>query len=214
MRASSSAPDPAPGPPDPGVPNLPLARAAGRRPVSLRNRLSVLFIALATVAIQRGTTLDWAHAQSTDGVRYALSTVGLTRHESVTPGATTTEDCRWWPSGIGNAELCSVRPDGSAAMLRLRLAYPCLSIAIWLGVAAVFLQVLRVPRSARLRSEITWAVAALGLVALYAVTMNATGALTAVSNLGLDYATPGIFFVASGVLMAAVGGWLQRKDDG
>lgn len=174
----------------------------------------MLFIALATLALQRGTTLDWAHTPSTDAVRYALSAVGLSRHESVTPGATATVDCRWWPNGVGNADLCSARPEAAAAMLRLRLAYPCLSIAIWLGVAAVFLQVLRVPRSARLRSEITWGVAALGLVALYAVTMNATDALTALAGLSLDFATPGILLVASGVLMAAIGGWLQRKDTG
>jgi hypothetical protein len=174
--------------------------------------LSVLFIVLAVLALQRGTTLEWAHAQSPQGARLDVSAVGLSRHETVAPGATTTVDCRWWPKGVGNADLCAVLPGKEAALLRLRIAYPALSIAIWLGVAAVFLQVLRVPRSARVRSALTWGVAVLGLVALYAVTANAGNALAALSGLELDYLTPGLVLVVTGVVLAILGGWLQRED--
>ena len=180
------------------------------RAITLRNRLGVLCIVLAALALQRGTTLSWGHAAAAEGARIEVSAIGLTK-VAADPAATGSPTrCRWWPAA-GDAALCAVVPGATDAFRRLRVAYPLLSIAIWLAVVSLFLQVLHVPRRAGWRVALTWSVAILGAAAVALVTTSAQGALAALEGSVVRYSAPGFFLVVAAVLLSATAGWMQRE---
>lgn len=116
-----------------------------------RRILSALAIFLTAIALQRACTMPWASGAAAGGPRYVLSAVGLSRLPPSGVGPST--DCRWWPR-YGDAALCAPRSGGEAAFDRLRIAYPLLQVGLWLAVASLLLQALRVPRTSMVQAAL------------------------------------------------------------
>src|SRR5690606_31800326 len=146
------------------------------------SRLGMLFIALAAFAIQRGATSPWAWSPSSDGGRVEITPVGVTQRAG---DGTIARDCRWWPTH-GDAALCAPGSGGEKAIARLRAVYPLLSVALWVAVAGLFVQVLQVPRPALARAALTWIVPALCLAAIVWFATSARPALAILEDLPLN----------------------------
>lgn len=172
-----------------------------------RSKLALLLIALAALGIQRSATLPWGMVDTADGRRIAVSPIGASQI-SPTPHPATASDCRWWPIA-GDADLCAVATDGSAAFAGLRRVYPMMSAALWLSIGALFLQVLRVPQSAVLRSSVTAAVGAIVAFALVNFFTNAGRALAVLGGRDPRLETPWGVMALLALVLAAVSAWLH-----
>lgn len=173
----------------------------------------MLCIALAAFAIQRGATLPWAYAPLPDGGQVEITPVGMTERDD---SMQIRRDCRWWPTH-GDAALCATDQGGEAAMSRLRLAYPLLTVALWVAVAALFVQVLRVPRSPFVRATLTWLVSALCLAAVVDFATSVRPALAVLSELPLNMVRIGVWLIAAATVLSALSGWFHlshaRRSD-
>ena len=130
--------------------------------VQTRRVLSAIAMFIAALSLQRACTMAWGGASLRDGSRFIFSVVGLSRFRPASIAHTTTKevpvvvatsrmDCRWWPK-YGDTALCAARDGRETARARLRLAYPLLQMALWLSIASLLLQVLRVPPQWRIQS--------------------------------------------------------------
>lgn len=169
----------------------------------LRSRRSVgaMAIFLTAIALQQATTRPWGAAAGPDGSRYELSIVGLSR---VTAGATASRtDCRWWPV-YGDASLCGARAGGEAAYRRLRLAYPLLQVAMWVAVASLLLQTLRVPRQRLLQAAAPAAACALTAVGIVVAMRGAREGLGALAEVAVRFTAPGFAMAVAAVVLSAL----------
>ncbi len=175
--------------------------------MKLARPIAALLIALAAFFLQRGATLGWGTAVTPDAAVFRFSPIGMERIASVdaTGG---TASCRWWPKG-GDERLCAVATGGEGAARRLRLAYPALTVALWVAVAALFLQVLRLPRSPMARAAITWVVGILATAAIMLLATNAPRALVALAGARLRFGAVGFTLVAAAAVCAGVSGTLE-----
>jgi hypothetical protein len=163
--------------------------------------VSAVAIFLTAVALQQACTVTWAHATASSGARFELSAVGLSRADGALDHPRT--DCRWWPK-YGNIELCAPSADDRSAYDAMRRAYPFLQVALWLAVASVLLQALRVPRRRVLQAAVPAASAMLTTVAVYAMMGGARGGLTALRGLDVTFDGRGFWLaVIAAVLSAA-----------
>lgn len=167
----------------------------------------MLCIALAAFALQRGATLPWASADLPDGSRYTLTPVGLT-HVGAGDSGDILRDCRWWPR-YGDADLCAMAPGGDAAYGRLRATYTLVSVAMWVAVIALFVQVLAIPRSAAVRAAVTWAVPALSLAAIVTFMTGAQPGLAVLQTLSLGVGGLGFGLVVAATVLSAASAWLH-----
>lgn len=174
-----------------------------------RRIASAVAIFLTAIALQRACTLPWGRAAGPDGTTYELSAVGLSRLPEAS-GATRT-DCRWWPR-YGDATLCSVAPDGAAAHQRLRLAYPLLQVAMWLAVASVLLQALRVPRQRLLQVAVPALACALIGGAITFVARGAREGLAALSGTTIDFGAAGHTFAIAAAVLSALSAVLLAES--
>ena len=173
----------------------------------VRRFLGAVAIFLTALALQRACTLPWGSGGTVAG-QYRLTVVGLTRLHA--PGDGAVVDCRWWPR-YGDASLCAVAPDAAAAFERLRLAYPLLQVGLWLSVASLLLQALRVPRSRLAQALLPAAVAAAAATAILFVRDGAEQALASLRAIPIHFAGAGfvaavvaaVLAVASTVLVAS-----------
>lgn len=172
-----------------------------------RSKLALLLIAVAAFLIQRSATIPWGVADSADGQRLAVSPIGVTQLHPA-PQPATSGQCRWWPSA-GNAALCAVAPDGAAALSQLRRVYPLVSVALWLAIASLFLQVLRLPQAPLARAVATAGVSALVAAALGTFLTSSVRALAVLAGRELQIGTPGTAMAATSVLLAALSAWLH-----
>jgi hypothetical protein len=172
-----------------------------------RYKVALLCIALAAFALQRGATLPLGVAPLPRGERYEVTPVGLAHVAPVGDSTLVLLDCRWWPR-YGDPTLCAVGSD--SASRRLRLVYPLLSVALWVAIGALFLQVLRVPRQVGIRRGVTWLVSALAVAALVMFASSAKSALNVLGAVDLHYTTLGTLLVVGAALLAAASGALYR----
>jgi hypothetical protein len=139
-----------------------------------------------------------------------MTAIGVTR--STTGSAAGDVSCRWWPR-IGDATLCAAAPADPDGVRSVRRAYPLLVVALWVAILALFLQVLRLPRSAWARAVVTWAVAALTAGAL--VTMLGAGrALAVLAPLSVQFGGPGFFLALAAAALSLLSGWLVARSGG
>ncbi len=185
--------------------------------MKLARPIAALLIALAAFFLQRGATLGWGTAVTPDAAMFRLSPIGMERIAAVDP-VNATVSCRWWPKG-GDEALCTVAAGGEDAATRLRLAYPALTVALWVAVTALFLQVLRLPRSPMTRAAITWVVGILATAAILLLATNAPRALAVLAGARLRFGEVGFTLVAAAAVCAGVSGTLEllgssvrRKD--
>lgn len=163
--------------------------------------VSAVAIFLTAVALQQACTVAWAHATAPSGARFELSVVGLSRTDG-SPDQPRT-DCRWWPK-YGSPELCAPSADDRPAYDAMRLAYPYLQAALWLAVASVLLQAMRVPRRRVLQAALPAACAVLTTVAVYAMVRGARGGLSSLQGLVVTFNGRGFWLaVVAAVLSAA-----------
>jgi hypothetical protein len=165
----------------------------------VRRLLGAAAIFLTALVLQRACTLPWASGGEGE-VRFRLSVVGLSRHPATGDGPLVA--CRWWPR-YGDAQLCAVPPGAAAAAERLRLAYPLLQVGLWLSIASLLLQALRVPRSWALQALLPAAVAVGALMAVIFVRQGAAHALTSLDGVPMHFAGPGFFAALAAVALAA-----------
>jgi len=149
-----------------------------------RRVVSAVAIFLTAVALQQACTVAWAHATATDGTRYEMSVVGLSRLSALPDQPRT--DCRWWPT-YGSTELCAPTANAPAARGALRRAYPCLQVAMWLAVLSVLLQTLRVPRARVMQGAVPAAAATLVVVAIYSMLVGAGDGLAVLAPLEVRF---------------------------
>jgi hypothetical protein len=176
-----------------------------------------VLIAIAAICLQRAATLQWAATTGPDGALLEVSPIGVTRVE----GNASRLSCRWWPP-MGRAELCSVAPSGAVEFGRVRRVYPLLAAALWVAVAALFLQVLKLPRSPIIRSLVTWSVSALSVAAIGIMVLWLGEALALLSGRQVRLTGPGfalacvaaILSVASGALALTPGAEPPRPRTG
>lgn len=176
-----------------------------------RSKLALLLIAVAAFFIQRGATLPWGLADTADGRRIAVSPIGITQLNPP-PQPATAGECRWWPSS-GSEELCAMAPDGAGALRELRRVYPLMSVALWLAIAALFLQVLRLPRVTWARSGVTAGVSMLVAVALGTYFSSAVRAFAVLSDRELQLGTTGTAMTVAAALLALTSAWLHWGAD-
>lgn len=164
-----------------------------------RRLLSAVAIFLTALALQRACTLPWGSGGEGDA-RYRLTVVGLSRLSAAGNGAVA--DCRWWPH-YGDAALCAVRPGAAEASGRLRLAYPLLQVGLWLAVASLLLQALRVPRSRVAQATVPALVAAGAVSAIVFVRQGAAQALAALQDVPLHFTGSGAVAALVAAALAA-----------
>ena len=167
---------------------------------------------VAAISLQRACTLAWGRAASRDGARFVFSVIGLSRLSPAsntavqsTPGlsamATASRvDCRWWPK-YGDTSLCSARTGGETARARLRLAYPLLQVALWLSIASLLLQVLRVPPLWQVQSAAPAVVFGLTVAGIVLAKRGAGEGLAALEGLALNFDAPGYRFAVAAACM-------------
>lgn len=166
----------------------------------LRRLLSAVAIFLSALALQRACTLAWGRGVAA-GSHVHLTVMGLTRRPASADRPVV--DCRWWPR-YGDATLCAVSPGATAAAGRLRAAYPLLQVGLWLSVASMFLQALRVPRSRAAQAALPALVAALTVAAVLFVRQGAAAALAALDGIPMHLSGAGfVAAIAAAVLAAA-----------
>lgn len=168
------------------------------RELRLRRLLSAVAIFLSALALQRACTLAWGIGVSA-GSHVHLTVMGLTRRPASADRPVV--DCRWWPR-YGDATLCAVSPGATAAAGRLRAAYPLLQVGLWLSVASMFLQALRVPRSRTAQAALPALVAALTVAAVLFVRQGAA-ALAALDGIPMHFAGAGFVAAVAAAALAA-----------
>lgn len=170
--------------------------------VRRRGGLGLLAMAIAAVALQRASTAPWGTAEeSATGAHYVISAVGLSRTE---PGRPLPTDCRWWPR-YGDATLCATTSGAARAATQLRRGYPLLQVALWLSVASLLLQALRVPRQRLLQAAPPAIVAALASAAFLAITSGAPASLRALAGTVPHFTGIGALLALAGIGAALVG---------
>lgn len=163
-----------------------------------RRLLSAVAIFLTALALQRACTLPWG--SGSDGrLHFRLTVVGLSRTSDGSDGAIT--DCRWWPR-YGDAALCAVRAEGRTMADRLRLAYPLLQVGLWLAVASLLLQALRVPRLRLAQASLPAVIAAGTLAAIMFVRQGATDGLAALQGITLQLDGTGFMAAVAALILA------------
>jgi hypothetical protein len=173
--------------------------------------LAAFFIAAAAVLARLSATGRWGHAAGADGSRIVVSPIGLVR----TPagGAAASGECRWWPEGVGTADLCAPSPNAAPDYRRLRAVYPLLIVAMWVGVAALFLQVLKVPRFPAVRLVTTWAVTLLTAAAVAGQVGSARNALAALAGQSIVWGAVGFWLAGVAVVLSGASGLLLLRAD-
>jgi hypothetical protein len=165
--------------------------------------IALLLIAVSAILFQRSATASWAEARVADGRRLQVSPIGLVDFGLGTSGTPATE-CRWWPK-LGDEALCSVSDNGEPSMARLRRAYPLVVVAMWMSVLALFLNALRIPRSApAIGIVVTMVVPVVGIVALWSVASSANAALAVLAGAEVRVAPAGFASVFAAALCMAV----------
>lgn len=166
-----------------------------------RRGLGALAIFLTAIALQQATTRPWGVAAGPDGSRYELSIVGLSR---IAAGSTASRtDCRWWPA-YGDASLCGARAGGEDAYRRLRLAYPLLQVAMWVAVAGLLLQTLRVPRQRVLQAAVPATASALSAAGILVTMRGAREGLGALAGVAMRFDAPGFAMAVAAVALSAL----------
>ena len=167
---------------------------------------------VAAISLQRACTLAWGNAVSRDGTRFVFSVIGLSRLSPAADAAAQTTpdvsamatasrvDCRWWPM-YGDASLCAARDGGETARARLRLAYPRLQVALWLSIASLLLQVLRVPPQWQVQSAAPAVVFGLTAAGIVLARRGAGEGLAALEGLALNFDAPGYRFAVAAACM-------------
>lgn len=166
-----------------------------------RRIAAAVTIFLAAIALQRACTQPWGRAAATDGTTYEMSAVGLSRLDRAAAGVRT--DCRWWPR-YGDVALCAAAPAGEAPHRRLRLAYPLLQVALWLAVASLFFQALRVPRQRPLQALVPLATGALSGGAMVVMSLGARDGLAALAGTPMHFAEQGYLGALVAVILSAI----------
>jgi len=176
---------------------------------TLRVRAAVaILLILSAFALQRSATSPWARASAADGARLILTPVGLSRVQPGTPSI----DCRWWPRWDKQA-LCTVAPGGDGALRRLRAAAPLLQGSMWLAIGALFLVVLKVPKSPAFRGAVAWAATALVMVAIVLVMRAPRVALAALRDVPLQLGAIGAVLAWTALILTFVAGLLELTRD-
>ena len=173
-----------------------------------RSKLALLCIAVATLCVQRGATLSWGSAEDPGDGRYKLSPIGLTFTATSDSGAVNVVACRWWPR-LGDADLCAVAPEGADAFASVRMAYPLLSLSLWVAVAALLMQVLRVPRRTGVRTGVTWLSGAFVAMAVVLLTAYARPALASLVDRDVRFGALGFGLAIVAMVAAFLSGWLH-----
>lgn len=168
----------------------------------LRRVASAIAMFLSALALQWAATTPWAEGSATDGTRYRVSPIGIAHVVTPTVPNAKTIDCRWWPK-VGTPSLCAVADGGERAYRRLRLAYPGLQVALWLSVAALFLQALRIPRSAGAHVAIACVLLVLIASVVVVVRTAPSAALSVLQGVTLAYHSLG-YVLASGAAALAL----------
>jgi hypothetical protein len=158
-------------------------------------------IFLTAVALQRACTLPWGHGTAADRTPYELSVVGLSRLP--TDNGSPRVDCRWWPR-YGDAALCSAPTTGAPAHASLRLAYPLLQVALWLSVASLLLQALRVPRHRLVQGALPALVAGLTTTAVVYMVRGAEDGLAALDGVAISFSDAGAIFAVGAAALSAL----------
>ena len=166
--------------------------------------VAAVLLVLAAFALQRSATSPWARATASDGARLVLTPVGLSR---IQPG-TQSVDCRWWPRWDKQA-LCTVAPGGERALSRLRAAAPLLQGGMWLAIGALFLIVLRVPKSPGVRGAVAWGATALVMAAIVLVMRSPRSALSALRDVPLELGAMGAVLAWAALILTFVAGLLE-----
>lgn len=181
------------------------------RGVRSRRGLGAVAIFLTAIALQQATTRPWGQGAGSDGSRYVLSVVGLSR---ITAGASgsRTDDCRWWPV-YGDTTLCGARVGGEVAYRRMRLAYPFLQVAMWLAVASLLLQTLRVPRQRLLQAVVPAAASALTTAGIVFVMRGASMGLGALDQVAIRFSAPAFALAVAAAVLSALSAVIALTPD-
>lgn len=175
-----------------------------------RRVLSAAALFLSALAVQQAATAPWGEGSAPDGTRFRLSPIGLSHVVTPQdPGAPTVE-CRWWPR-IGEASLCAPAPGGERAYARLRLAYPALQVALWLSIAALLLQALRIPRAPIAHVALSTAPFALLASAILIVTRSGPEALAVLQGVRLRFDSLGFALAAGAAALTAASAFLAAE---
>lgn len=166
-----------------------------------RRILGAVAIFLTAVALQQATTRPWGTGVGGDGARYELSIVGLSRMSAGTMATRT--DCRWWPV-YGDASLCGARAGGEESYRRLRLAYPLLQVAMWVAVASLLLQTLRVPRQRLLQAAVPAAACALATAGILFARQGAYDGLGALAGIPVHFTAPAYTMAVAAAILSAL----------
>lgn len=174
-----------------------MSRPAATMAKRYREGIGLILLALAAILLQRSATAPWMSGHGSDGARYEVSPIGLTRFDA--PGAAGVA-CRWWPR-LGDTDLCAIADAGS--FVWLRRAYPFTVLALWTAVLALFLNALRVPRRrTTVRTVATAAVPALSLLALWCLFVAGPRALAAIAQMPVRPLAGGFGLMATATAMA------------
>ncbi len=165
-----------------------------------RRILGAVAIFLTAIALQQACTRAWGQGTGPDGSHYELSVVGLSR--SAPGGGPLRTDCRWWPR-YGDATLCGARAGGETPYGRLRLAYPLLQVALWLAVASLLLQTLRVPRHRLWQGAAPAAVSAMTITGILFVMRAAQQGLGALDQVTIQFGSRGFVLAVVAALLSA-----------
>jgi hypothetical protein len=109
---------------------------------------------------------------------------------------------------MGRADLCSVAPSGATEFGRVRRVYPLLAAALWVAVAALFLQVLRLPRTPIIRAVVTWSVSALSVAAIGIMALWLGDALALLSGREVRLTGPGFALACAAAILSVASGAL------
>lgn len=155
-----------------------------------RRIVSAIAMFLCALSLQWAATAPWGEAAAADGTRYRISPIGIAHVVAPNEPSTPTIDCRWWPK-VGTQSLCAVVTGYENAYKRLRLVYPGVQVALWMSVAAIFLQALRIPKSRTPHVVFTLVLLAI-IVAVIATLRTAPGqALDVLQGIELRFSSLG-----------------------
>ena len=118
--------------------------------------------------------------------------------------------CRWWPEGAGDDSLCAKTVNEDAAYQRLRGTYPLLSVAVWLAVASLFLQTLRLPKSPGVRMSVTALVTVLTVAAVVGLLSGVDGAQSLAGE-PLSLGALGFYLALIGAVCAGLSAFFQER---
>ena len=174
-----------------------------------RRIFSAVAVFLAAMVLQRACTLAWGRAPGPDGGRFELSVVGLSRIAGGAPGVRT--DCRWWPT-YGDPTLCHARTGGMVAFRAIRFAYPMLQIALWLAVASLLLQALRVPRQRLVQAAIPATACALTIASVACMVRGARDGLAALDGISVSFGAAGFVSAVVAAVLSLVSALLVLES--